>query len=76
MDRDPDPAAAERLKASIKEAIGKLTGNTRAGAPDGAEQTGGEAGNSAVEPGGEIKNATRTEGRASVRPSSAIARSP
>ena len=26
MDRDPVPRAAERIKASIKEAMGKLTG--------------------------------------------------
>ena len=42
MDQDPAPGEAERMKGSIKEAIGKLTGDTKAQAEGRAEKAGGK----------------------------------
>ncbi|WP_043840268.1 CsbD family protein [Muricoccus aerilatus] len=59
MDRDPDPAAAERMKASIKEAIGKLTGDPKAQAEGRAEKAKAEIPNTAASAEGEPENVTR-----------------
>lgn len=59
MDSKPVPGAAERVKASIKEAIGKLTGDPKAQAEGRAE--GAEAGvpDTATRADGDPENVTR-----------------
>jgi len=59
MDRDPVPGAAERIKASVKEAIGKLTGDTRATAEGHAEGAETKVPNTAASAEGEPENVTR-----------------
>lgn len=59
MDRDPAPGAAERKKASIEEALGKLTGDTKAkreGHEQGAET---RVPSTAANAEGEPQNVTR-----------------
>lgn len=59
MDRDPAPGAAERMKASIKEALRKLTGSTKA-KPDGpAEGAETEVPSTAASAEGKPENGTR-----------------
>lgn len=56
MDEDRVTGAAKRVKGSIKEAIGKLTGDTKTQAEGAAEKIGGEVQGSA----GEAKDTVRT----------------
>ena len=42
MDQDPIPGEAERAKGSVKEAIGKLTGDTKAQVEGAAEKAVGK----------------------------------
>ena len=57
MEQDPVPSEAERVKGSIKEAIGKLTGDTKAQAEGRAEQAGGTARRDASGAEGKISDA-------------------
>jgi uncharacterized protein YjbJ (UPF0337 family) len=43
MDSDPVAGAAKQVKGSVKEAIGKLTGDTRVQAEGAAEKAEGQA---------------------------------
>jgi uncharacterized protein YjbJ (UPF0337 family) len=56
MDQDPVPSEAERVKGSVKEAIGKLTGDTRAQAEGRAEKARGKAPEEALGAEGTIPN--------------------
>lgn len=56
MDQDPVPSEAERVKGSVKEAIGKLTGDTRAQAEGRAEKARGKASEEALGAEGTIPN--------------------
>ena len=55
MDKDRLAGAAEQAKGSLKEAIGKVTGDTKTQAEGAAEKAAGEARNTA----GGAKNAVR-----------------
>lgn len=59
MNRDPVPRAAKRIKTSIKEAIGKLTGDTRAQAEGRAQKGSGKAQIDTTGAEGEIPDVTR-----------------
>ena len=59
MDRNPVPGAAERIKASIREAIGKLTGDTKTQADGRAEGAKAEVPNTAACADSGPKNVTR-----------------
>jgi uncharacterized protein YjbJ (UPF0337 family) len=59
MDRGPVPNVAERAKASIKDAIGKLTGDPKAQAEGVAEQAEAEVQNTATGADNEPVNVTR-----------------
>ena len=59
MDRKPVPDAAERIKASIKEAIGTLTGDAKAQAEGRAERAIAEVPDTAAPADGEPENITR-----------------
>ena len=56
MDEDRVAGAAKRVKGSIKEAIGKLTGDTKTQAEGAAEKAAGSGQGSA----GEAKDTVRT----------------
>jgi len=49
MDKDRATGAAKRLKGSIKEAIGKLTGDTKTQAEGAAEKVEGKVQNASAE---------------------------
>ena len=59
MDQDPAPSEAERVKGSVKEAIGKLTGDTRAQAEGRAQKGSGKAQIDTTGAEGEIPDVTR-----------------
>ena len=61
MDQDPVPSEAERVKGSVKEAIGKLTGDTRAQAEGRAEKASGKAQVDTARAEGEIPDATQNK---------------
>ena len=59
MDQKPVRGDAERVKGSIKEAIGKLTGDTRAQAEGRAQKGSGKAQIDTTGAEGEIPDVTR-----------------
>jgi len=61
MNREPVPSTAERVKASVKEAIGKLAGDTRAQTEGHAEKTRGRAQRDAPGAQGKMPDGTKDE---------------
>ncbi|TPG49320.1 CsbD family protein [Roseomonas nepalensis] len=59
MDKDPVPGTAERMKASIKDAIGTLTGDPRAKPEGCTEKPQTEVRSTAADTEGEPESATR-----------------
>jgi uncharacterized protein YjbJ (UPF0337 family) len=55
MNNDRIPGAANKVKGSVKEAIGKITGDTKTQAEGAAEKTAGQVSHAA----GGAKNAAR-----------------
>ena len=59
MDKDRVAGSARKAKGSIKEAIGKVTGDSKTQAEGAAEQTSGRAQNAAGSVKDTVRNATK-----------------
>ncbi|WP_140885154.1 CsbD family protein [Muricoccus nepalensis] len=59
MDRDPVPGTAEQVKASIKDAISTLTGDTKAEAEGRVEKSNAEVRSTAASAEGEPESAAK-----------------
>ena len=59
MDKDRVAGSARKAKASVKEAIGKITGDSKTQAEGVAEQTAGQAQNTAGGVKDTLRNATK-----------------